>query len=65
VPIDGVGFQAHMAIDAELDLEYSREQVRRFPALGLQVQITELDNFVNYDRTGSNDQKLREQAEMA
>ncbi|WP_121740855.1 endo-1,4-beta-xylanase [Natronorubrum halophilum] len=42
VPIDGVGFQLH-ALAAHPDPESIAENIERFRALGLDVQITEMD----------------------
>lgn len=43
VPIDGVGFQAHLVGQAGFDLRAVAANFARFKALGLQVQVTELD----------------------
>jgi len=42
IPIDGVGFQAHLTLDG-LNMKSFRENMERFVALGVEVQITELD----------------------
>lgn len=42
IPIDGVGFQTHLTLDS-LNLESFRKNMARFVALGVEVQITELD----------------------
>ena len=42
--IDGMGMQSHVQLETP-SLEEYREAVRRYGALGLQVQITELDVF--------------------
>jgi len=42
VPIDGVGFQAHISISFP-NVEDIRKSIRRFAELGLDVEITELD----------------------
>ncbi|WP_407400643.1 endo-1,4-beta-xylanase [Treponema sp.] len=43
VPIDGVGFQLHLCTDYGLKEDALRENIRRFAALGLEVQFTEID----------------------
>ncbi|MFJ5848338.1 endo-1,4-beta-xylanase [Streptomyces sp. NPDC092903] len=42
VPLDGVGMQAHLAVQYGFPYEM-RENMRRFAALGLDVAVTELD----------------------
>lgn len=42
VPIDGIGFQEHLVPD-EMTEEYFQETIDMFSALGLKIQITELD----------------------
>ncbi|QEN03446.1 hypothetical protein EW093_01580 [Thiospirochaeta perfilievii] len=42
VPIDGVGFQTHINLNYP-SVEDIRKSIKRFAALGLDVQITELD----------------------
>ncbi len=43
VPIDGVGFQCHVTEQSPPNFKSVAENIRRFTALGLEVQITELD----------------------
>ena len=43
VPIHGVGMQGHFTIYPQPPVESIRQNIQRFCALGLQVQITELD----------------------
>lgn len=43
VPIDGVGFQLHLCTDYGINEDRLRENIRRFAALGLEVQFTEID----------------------
>jgi endo-1,4-beta-xylanase len=52
VPIDGVGLQMHIS-QLDFDTSQVESNVRRLTALGLQVQITELDVSVPLDSTGS------------
>jgi len=55
VPIDGVGLQMHVSIDAADAGSIARdvsENIARLTALGLQVQITELDVSVAIDESG-------------
>ena len=42
VPIDGIGFQVHIR-DLTLDVASFSRNIARFRALGVQVQITEMD----------------------
>ena len=42
VPIDGVGFQGHFILDG-IDYDSMIENIERFEALGLEVQLTEID----------------------
>lgn len=42
VPIDGVGFQCHFVLD-QIDYDSMIENIERFEALGLEVQLTEID----------------------
>lgn len=43
VPIHGVGLQAHLDLDQMPGMDSFRKNIERFTALGLQVDITELD----------------------
>ncbi len=52
VPIDGVGFQAHLPLSS-LDLASFDTNLQRFTALGIQVQITEMDVKVPVDANGN------------
>jgi endo-1,4-beta-xylanase len=52
VPIDGIGFQMHLT-DPPGPLPSIEANIRRLEALGLQVQITELDVRLSADGTGS------------
>ncbi len=42
VPIDGVGFQCHFIAD-QIDYDSFVKNIERFQALGLEVQLTEID----------------------
>lgn len=64
VPIDGVGLQMHIS---RLDFDTSQiaPNIRRLSALGLQVQITELDVALPVDSKGSFSEKdLQQQAQI-
>lgn len=68
VPIDGVGLQMHVSIDAgdagTIAHEVS-ENIARLAAIGLQVQITELDVSVAVDESGwAKPEDLAQQAFM-
>lgn len=43
VPIDGVGFQMHLAADLPFNEKAIRENIKRFNDLGLSVSFTEID----------------------
>jgi endo-1,4-beta-xylanase len=64
VPIDGVGLQMHVS-NLHIDPASISENIKRFTALGVQVQITEMDVAVPIDRTGNaRPEDLQEQAEI-
>jgi endo-1,4-beta-xylanase len=64
VPIDGVGFQMHIA-NLRADVESISANIGRFTALGVQVHITELDVALPVDAAGNAPQEdLRRQAEI-
>jgi endo-1,4-beta-xylanase len=52
VPIDGVGFQMHIA-NLHVDIASISSNLSRFTALGVQVHITELDIAVPVDAGGN------------
>jgi endo-1,4-beta-xylanase len=52
VPIDGVGFQMHIA-NLRADIESISANIRRFTALGVQVHITEMDVALPVDSSGN------------
>jgi endo-1,4-beta-xylanase len=61
VPIDGVGFQMHVA-NLRVDVASISSNISRFTALGVQVQITEMDVALPVDGEGnprSDDLKLQ------
>lgn len=62
VPIDGVGFQAHLDSTFSAQQARLRENLQRFAALGLEVQITELD--VQLKGGGSREERLEAQARV-
>lgn len=57
VPIHGIGIQAHWTLDSPslTDIEYA---INTYAALGLQVQITELDVVMAPDFKGSEEEKM-------
>jgi endo-1,4-beta-xylanase len=64
VPIDGVGFQMHVA-NLHFDIASLSANIERFTALGVQVQITELDVALPVDAEGdAQPEDLRKQAEL-
>lgn len=62
VPVQGVGFQAHVSIDEDISWRYNRKTMRRFARLGLELQLTEVDVLINDDLSGRTPAKLRRQA---
>lgn len=65
VPIDGVGLQMHIGISSSErpSMDDIAANMERIAALGLQVQITEMDVKIQ-NGTGSTDDKLAAQAEV-
>ena len=64
VPIDGIGFQCHFALDS-ISAAMLEKTMRAFTDLGLEVQITELDIRLPLDRAGQvNSQDLERQAQQ-
>jgi endo-1,4-beta-xylanase len=63
VPIDGVGLQLHIS-QLDLDTAAIAANIARLTALGLQVQVTELDVSLPLDSAGlpQNDDMLRQAA---
>lgn len=59
VPIDGVGFQCHFIAD-QIDYDSFAKNVERFEALGLEVQLTEVDLRIKAPIT---DEKIAAQGE--
>jgi GH35 family endo-1,4-beta-xylanase len=47
VPVHGIGFQGHYEVSNPVDLHCLNDNINRMGALGLEVQITELDIRVN------------------
>ncbi len=52
VPIDGVGLQVHLSLVALPDLQKVEANIKRLEALGLEVQITEMDVACVGDQSG-------------
>jgi endo-1,4-beta-xylanase len=64
VPIDGVGMQMHFTLRAQ-PMESIETNIRRLVALGLEVQITELDVRVPVDAAGvASEADLAKQAQI-
>jgi len=64
VPIDGVGFQMHIA-DLHADVASISANISRFTALGVQVHITEMDVALPVDPNGSpRPEDLQKQADI-
>ncbi len=62
VPLDGVGLQYHTHIQGFHDEATLADTIRRFAALGVEVQITEMDVGTSL-LAGSREQRLARQAE--
>lgn len=60
--IDGVGFQMHVSIHEGPSYEQLRATLERFAALGLEVQITEMD--VDADGLSAPEERLARQAQV-
>ena len=60
VPVDSVGFQYHLGVENKLDPKAVGDNFRRFSALGLDVQCTELDMGIPVPVTA---ELLQEQAD--
>ncbi len=63
VPLNGVGFQAHLGLSYAPKLKSLAKNFKRFGELGLEVQFTELDVKVQ-DGVGSWDSRLVEQGKV-
>jgi endo-1,4-beta-xylanase len=64
VPIDGIGFQMHVA-NLHADVASISANIKRFTALGVQVHITEMDIAVPVDSNGdARAQELQLQADI-
>jgi endo-1,4-beta-xylanase len=64
VPIDGVGLQMHIA-NLRADVASISANIGRFTALGIQVQITEMDVALPIDANGNpRPEDLQQQAEI-
>lgn len=62
VPIHGVGLQAHWSIFSPSEQEL-RNSIEKFSALGLKVQITELDMSVYKSEGGANREKRADESD--
>jgi len=56
VPVQGIGFQTHVAYDDAISEESLRANFKRFSDLGLVIHITEMD--VGVTESGKNDPKV-------
>jgi endo-1,4-beta-xylanase len=63
VPIDGVGFQAHLQTQNDHMPEKLAERFRQLQARGLEARITEMDVGIQFD-TGSEAERLARQAKI-
>src|SRR6202047_4255181 len=64
VPIDGVGFQMHIA-NLHSDVASISANIKRFTALGVQVHITEMDVALPVDGSGNpRPEDLQQQADI-
>jgi endo-1,4-beta-xylanase len=63
VPINGVGFQAHLGLSYPPKLDSLAKNFKRFNDLGIEVQFTELDVKVQ-DGNGSWEKRFLEQASI-
>jgi endo-1,4-beta-xylanase len=64
VPIDGVGFQMHIA-NLRADVASISANIKRFTALGVQVHITEMDVALPVDAGGNpRPEELKKQADI-
>ena len=64
VPIDGVGFQMHVA-NLHSDVSSVSANIKRFTALGVQIHITEMDVALPVDTGGSpRPEDLQKQADI-
>ena len=57
VPIDGIGFQAHLLMNRYPSVSNMRENFKRFADLGLRVNISELDARTSWMQ-GTHDQRM-------
>lgn len=62
VPLDGVGFQAHLDLNFSPEAARMAENLERFARLGLEIHITEMD--VRLSGPGSRAERLRKQAQI-
>lgn len=63
VPIDGIGFQAHIGLDDRLELDQVQENIDRLGELGLQVTFSEVDVGISKG-IGTTTQRLAAQADI-
>jgi endo-1,4-beta-xylanase len=64
VPIDGIGFQMHVDPRRFPSADEIRQNFERFAALGLRIELTEIDVPIG-EIPGSENEKLRAQSEIA
>lgn len=62
VPLDGVGFQAHLDLNFSPTAARMAENLERFAKLGLEIHITEMD--VRLSGPGSKAERLQKQAQI-
>jgi endo-1,4-beta-xylanase len=63
VPLHGVGFQMHLGLDNPPDPGVVDEQMRRFAALGLRTDITELEVAIQ-NGVGTHEERIAAQSEL-
>ena len=64
VPLHGLGLQMHLRLDALPDFASVRENLARFAALGLELQVTELDVAIPRSMARDREKALHEQARV-
>ncbi|CAG7645124.1 Endo-1,4-beta-xylanase Z [Paenibacillus solanacearum] len=64
VPIHGIGWQMHVRTMNYASPDKMKQNLQRLGALGLQVQITEMDVKVNDNKDNTPDDKMKRQADV-
>ncbi len=63
VPVHGVGFQMHISTGSTWTASSIADNFRRFAALGLETNITEMDMVID-EQTGTIKERLQKQADV-